>query len=125
METSRVKRKTRVSVVAAWQNQAIKAPMRFEGHCNTELFNTWLKQGLLPELEEGQTIIMDNASFHKSARTRELIEAHGCKLQYLPTYSPDLNPIEKQWAILKARIKKHRFERLHLSKAIDRVFKMY
>ena len=114
-----------MSLVAAWQNQTLKAPMRFEGYCNTELFNTWLEKGLLPVLGRGQTIIMDNASFHKSSTTRELIEAHGCKLQFLPTYSPDLNPIEKQWAILKARIKKHRLEKLNLSNAIDRVFKIY
>ncbi|NKB23081.1 MAG: hypothetical protein GKR87_01535 [Kiritimatiellae bacterium] len=43
---------------------------------------------------------MDNASFHKSSKTRHLIEHHGCHLLYLLAYSPDLNPIEQQWAIL-------------------------
>ena len=44
---------------------------------------------------------MDNASFHKGARTKELIEKTGCVLLYLPPYSPDFNPIENQWAVLK------------------------
>ncbi len=47
---------------------------------------------------------MDNATFHKSERTRELIEKAGCKLLYLPPYYPDLNPIEIFWANLKRKI---------------------
>jgi transposase len=53
----------------------------------------------------GQTVILDNASFHKSTTTLELIEAAGCFVKFLPAYSPDLNPIENQWAVLKAKIK--------------------
>ena len=75
--------------------------MAFKGTCNTEVFNTWLDKVLIPELCPGQIIIMDNASFHKSAKTRELIESAGCKLLYLPPYSPELNPIEKTWANIK------------------------
>ena len=48
---------------------------------------------------------MDNATFHKSSKTEELIEKAGCKLLFLPPYSPDLNPIEKFWANLKAKIR--------------------
>jgi transposase len=51
---------------------------------------------------------MDNASFHKSPRIRESIESKGAKLLYLPTYSPDLNPIEHCWFYLKEKIKKIR-----------------
>jgi transposase len=47
---------------------------------------------------------MDNASFHKNKRTKELIEGVGCVLIYLPPYSPDLNPIEKFWGPLKRKI---------------------
>ncbi|WP_425360391.1 MULTISPECIES: transposase [unclassified Candidatus Tisiphia] len=53
----------------------------------------------------GLTIVMDNASFHKSKKTKELIESVGCKLIFLPPYSPDLNPIEKFWANMKRWIK--------------------
>ena len=48
---------------------------------------------------------MDNASFHKSKRTKDLIESVGCKVIFLPPYSPDLNPIEKFWANMKRWIK--------------------
>jgi transposase len=52
-------------------------------------------------LEKGMTIIMDNAIFHKSETTRELIKQAGCFLLFLPPYSPELNPIEQTWANLK------------------------
>ncbi len=62
---------------------------------------------------------MDNATFHKSLKTRELIEAAGCFLIFLPPYSPDLNPIEKYWANLKAKIKSTIQNSKSLSDAID------
>jgi len=77
----------------------------FYGACNTELFNNWFETFLIKELKPGQTVIMDNATFHKSARIRELVESVGCTLLYLPPYSPDLNPIEKFWANMKRWIK--------------------
>ena len=79
--------------------------MCFEGTCDASLFNAWLKQVLIPTLVPGQVIILDNASFHKSIETRRLIEESGCKLLFLPPYSPDLNPIEKYWAIMKAKVR--------------------
>lgn len=99
--------------------------MRFEGYCDTLVFNAWLEQVLLPELRPGQIVMMDNASFHKSPTTRRLIESKGCTLKYLPTYSPDLNPIEPQWAILKSRLRKHKIPHQSLDKAIDQIFAMY
>lgn len=64
--------------------------MVFYGSCNTELFNSWVENILIKELKPGQIVIMDNASFHKSLKTKELIESVGCKIMFLPTYSPDL-----------------------------------
>jgi transposase len=86
-------------------NRKFIAPFTFQGGCNAEVFNTWLKNILLPELPKGTTVVMDNAAFHKSARTKELIEGAGCFLLYLPTYSPDFNPIEHCWHTLKSRLK--------------------
>jgi hypothetical protein len=82
----------RISLIAALNASQLLAPMRFEGYCDTAVFNTWLEQVLLPELRPGQTVLMGNASFHKSPITKALIESQGCLLKYLPTYSPDLNP---------------------------------
>lgn len=61
---------------------------------------------LVPKLKLGQTVILDNATFHKSEKIRELIESVGCKLQYLPPYSPDLNKIEHYWFPIKNRVRK-------------------
>jgi transposase len=79
--------------------------MIFNGSCNTKLFETWVEELLIKELKPGQFVVMDNASFHKSQKTRELIESVGCKLIFLPPYSPDLSPIEKFWANMKRWIK--------------------
>jgi len=116
-------KKQRISLIAAYGQQRIVAPMRFEGYCNTEVFNAWLEQCLIPELKKGQTVILDNASFHKSAKTKELIENAGCNIKYLPPYSPDFNPIEQQWAILKARIKKHKTPKQTINQAVDYIFR--
>ena len=99
------KRIKRTSVLAALNKKSILAPLLFEGTCNTELFIAWIEQQLLPALTKGQTVIMDNASIHKSQKVRALIEGAGCKLIYLPPYSPDLNPIETFWANMKKWIK--------------------
>lgn len=123
-ETSGKTRK-RLSMIAALNAAHIKAPFFFEGYTDTEVFNGWVKDCLVPELQTGQTVILDNASFHKSPKTKILIEEAGCYLKYLPTYSPDFNPIEPQWAILKARIRKHRQPKQSIESAIDAVFQMY
>lgn len=115
----------RISLIAALHESQLLAPMRFEGYCDTLVFNAWVEHVLLPELRPGQTVLMDNASFHKSITTKTLIESKGCTLKYLPTYSPDLNPIEPQWAILKARLRKHKTAHQSLGKAIDTIFAMY
>ncbi len=94
------KRFFRTNIIAAQCGKEILAPMTFYGSCNANLFLVWIEQMLIPELKAGQTVIMDNAAFHKSYKIREAIEAAGCTLIFLPPYSPDLNPIEKFWANL-------------------------
>ena len=95
----------RTNIIAGYVNRKIIAPLVFNGPCNTELVNRWTEECLVKELEHGQIVIMDNAAFHKSEKTRQLIESVGCKLLYLPPYSPDLNPIEKFWANMKRWIR--------------------
>lgn len=94
-------RRPRTSLIGALVKGKLTAPMLFNGTTNTALFNQWLKEQLLPVIGNGMTIIMDNAIFHKSQETRELIKQAGCSLLFLPPYSPELNPIEQTWANIK------------------------
>ena len=95
----------RANIIAGYVNRKSIAPFVFKGSCNTEMFNKWVEEGLIKELRPGQVVVMDNAAFHRSTKTRELIESVGCGLIFLPPYSPDLNPIEKFWANMKSWIK--------------------
>ena len=96
--------------------------MVFRGSCNTELFNIWVENFLIKELKFGQVVIMDNAAFHQSQKTKELIESVGCKLIFLPPYSPDLNPIEKFCANMKRWVKQHIFSCDHLFDLLSAFF---
>ncbi len=74
----------------------------FQTNVDTEIFNSWVIQDLIPKLPINSVVIMDNASFHKGVAMQKAIEDAGHGLLYLPPYSPDLNPIEKKWAQAKA-----------------------
>ena len=100
------KRSMRVSIISGLNQGKLLAPLTFEGACNRSVFEQWLSQELLPVLQAGQTVILDNATFHKSGNIRELIESVKCQLEYLPPYSPDLNEIEHYWFPIKNRVRK-------------------
>ena len=91
--------------VAALGLAGLTAPMVIDGAMNGDLFMAYVEQVLVPSLAAGDVVVMDNLSSHKRARVRELIEAAGCTLLYLPPYSPDLNPIELAFAKVKARLR--------------------
>ncbi len=95
----------RTNIIAGYVNKESIAPMVFNGSCNTKLFESWVESFLIKELKPGQFVVMDNAAFHKSQKTKELIESVGCKVIFLPPYSPDFNPIEKFWANMKRWIR--------------------
>lgn len=111
----------RTSVIAALNVDNLNAPMTYQGTMNTKLFIHWLQHFLIPSLSKGQVVIMDNAPIHKNNRIREIIENAGCKLLYLPTYSPDLNPIENYWAVMKKMIRKIRNQYENIWDAMDAV----
>lgn len=119
------KRHGRESFVAALCAKKVLGPFCYQGTCNTELFNMWIKDFLVPELKPHQVIVLDNASFHKSETTRQLIENAGCILLFLPPYSPDLNPIEIFWANLKSKIRSIISNFKTLQEAIDYSFNLY
>ena len=110
--------------MAGWLHDAreIVAPYAFDGYTDARRFNGWIEECLVPALKPGQTVIMDNAAFHKNKRTKELIEAAGCKLLYLPPYSPDFNPIENVWAVIKSFYKTFKQRGYEHKNAIDMAF---
>ncbi len=116
------KREARTSIIAGLAQGNSLAPMMFEGYCNTDVVKGWVEEMLLPELKPGQTVIWDNASFHQSPEFKKLIESVGCTLIYLPTYSPDFNPIEKWWAKLKAWVRRLRKKGMTLKQTLVLAF---
>ena len=96
----------RYNIIAALNSQnELSAPFLFEGYCNSEIYATYLEKVLIPTLEPGQILIIDNASFHKSKKITALIEQAKCKILFLPPYSPDFNPIEHFWSAVKKKIR--------------------
>jgi transposase len=82
------------------------APMVLDGPMNTAAFRAYVEQVLVPTLESGDIVVMDNLPAHKNAAIRNAIESKGATLRYLPPYSPDFNPIENAFAKLKALLRK-------------------
>jgi hypothetical protein len=68
-------------------------------------FEAFLQDGLLPVLEPGSVLVLDNASIHRGGEIQKLVEGAGCSLLYLPPYSPDLNPIEPAWSFVKQKVR--------------------
>jgi len=114
----------RINIVAGYINKFIVAPMTFSCSCTTKLFESWVEECLIKELKQGQTVVLDNATFHKSQKIKTMIESVNCKLVFLPPYSPDFNPIEKFWANMKRWIRERltNFETIH--DALSSFFKM-
>lgn len=116
-------RNERVSWLAAQRQGQMFAPMTFVGACNRDLFEMWLEVALLPKLQPGDAIVIDSASFHRSQTISDLVAQAGCELWYLPTYSPDLNKIERWWFVLKNWMKQrwNKFETFR--ECVDAAFK--
>jgi hypothetical protein len=109
-DTAPKKRKGKVSLLAAITQRGMKAEacLVHEGSVDTAAFLAYVEHVLLPTLAPGQVVIMDNFTIHHNAKVQTLMESKGCTLFYLPTYSPDFNPIEHLFAKIKAFIRKLR-----------------
>jgi transposase len=97
---------TPTTLVAALTVRGLVAPQRHVGAMNSERFAAWLRDELVPLLQPGQVVALDNLSAHHAATVRPLVEAAGCTLLYLPPYSPDFSPIEPAFSKVKAVLKK-------------------
>jgi transposase len=92
--------------VAGLCHRDILAPMLLPCPMTGKLFRQWLEEALIPELEPGSIVVIDNLPAHKVAGIRECLEEAGTGLLYLPPYSPDLNPIEMVFAKLKKLLRR-------------------
>jgi len=77
-----------------------------KGSTDAELFETYVEEFLAPSLNEGQVVVLDGLGAHRTEKVRELIEARGAELLFLPSYSPDLNPIEEAFSKIKNIVRK-------------------
>lgn len=93
------------TMMAALRLDGRTACMTLDGATDTESFRAYVEVILLPMLQPGDLVVMDNLSPHKSDPTLSLITRAGAQVLFLPAYSPDLNPIEKMWSKIKALLR--------------------
>jgi transposase len=91
-----------VTLSAGLTCDGLIAPLRLIGSMNSDIFEAYIEQFVVPELRPGDIVVMDNLSAHKRASIAAMITAAGAELVYLPPYSPDLNPIEMVWSKVKS-----------------------
>jgi transposase len=78
------------------------------GATTAKVFEAYVEQALAPVLRPGQVVVLDNLNAHKGERVRELVEARGCELLFLPAYSPDFSPIEEAFSKVKGRLRREK-----------------
>ncbi len=97
----------RTNVIGALLGKTLLTVSLFSSTIDTDVFAAWTQQDLVPKLPSASVIVMDNATFHKRGDITEAITDAGHTLFFMPTYSPDLNPIEHKWAQKKANRRKY------------------
>lgn len=97
---------TTMTFLAALRSDRIDAPCVVDGPINGAIFRAWVEQFLVPTLQPGDIVVLDNLGSHKGAAVRRAIRQAGAHLLFLPPYSPDLNPIEMVFAKLKTLLRK-------------------
>jgi transposase len=95
-----------VTLISSITLSGMGPSMSIQGSSDTESFSLYMREILAPSLKSGQIVLMDNLSVHKAGWVRDLIERKGCRLWLLPSYSPDMNPIEEAFSKAKNLIRK-------------------
>lgn len=111
----------RTNLIMAQRGKEWIAPMLFTGSCTHHTVTTWVKEVLLKELRPNSLVIMDNAPFHNKVHIKAALEEKGHTMLPLPKYSPDFNPIEQTFAIIK-RIRQ--FSEPNLENILTRNYKI-
>lgn len=94
------------TLLSSMSLEGMEPSLAVEGATTARVFETYVDEVLAPSLRPGQIVVMDNLGAHKPTRVRQLIEEAGCKLMYLPAYSPDYNPIEEAFSKIKNLLRK-------------------
>lgn len=97
-----------VTVLSSLKADGTAVSISFEGAVNGGRFLSYIEECLVPDLKEGDIVVMDNLPAHKVGGVADAVLGAGAKLLYLPPYSPDLNPIEHAWSKFKAVLRKRR-----------------
>jgi transposase len=114
------KRSSNITLIAAMSNQGMQAAMTLEGSLDGDAFEVYVKHVLVPALQPGQIVILDNLRVHENSKAKPLLQQAGCALRFLPTYSPDLTPIECGLSKIKTVLRKLA---ITTSKAFNRAIK--
>jgi transposase len=116
-DTKRGRRYARTNVISGYCVRETLVPKTYKNTTNSLFFEDWFEFDLLSVVPCGHWVIMDNASFHRKKKLREIADRYGVNLLFLPAYSPDFNPIEKFWANLKKWLRKNiaNFDALQLA----------
>jgi len=94
------------TLLASMSSKGMEPTLAVQGGTNKAVFEAYVERVLGPTLGTGQVVVMDNLSAHKGEEVRELIEARGCEVLFLPAYSPDYNPIEEAFSKIKGLLRK-------------------
>jgi transposase len=95
-------RRETYSVVAALRAEGVVAPMVLPGAMNTDSMLAWVQQVLAPSLRPGDIVVWDNVGFHNAPEVLDAVKQRGARVEFLPPYSPELNPIEEAWSKVKS-----------------------
>ena len=95
-----------MTLIASMSLSGMGESMCLEGATDALAFEAYVEHFLAPSLTEGQVVVMDNLGAHRPKKVRELIEARGAELVFVPSYSPDLNPIEQAFSKIKTILRK-------------------
>ena len=95
-----------ITLICSMSTEGIGAAMSVEGATDGAAFETYVKHFLAPTLQEGQIVVMDNLQVHKMKRVRDLVEAVGAEVLFLPPYSPDYSPIEEAFSKVKGILRR-------------------